>query len=133
MKTNATSIGQMNGTSTFMVLGVLFLTTLPISNVVAGGMDEKAVKTEFVTERTEPVLTIENWMLEDINWTIEEIATEDSVMKTLENWMLTPEGWENDWHYDVADFPDSRLNQLDDWMLEPADWSRDLAFLTSYL
>ncbi|GAO31797.1 hypothetical protein [Geofilum rubicundum] len=132
MKTIAKQTGKLNGTFSLMVLGILFLTILPISHVEAGGIADKAENAEFVAELTEPILAVEDWMLEDIDWIKEEIATDDRRMEKVENWMLTPESWESDWHYDVAEHTDSSSNQIDGWMLEPAEWRNDLAGLTYY-
>lgn len=133
MKTHAKQTRKMNGTSSLMVMGILFLTALPLSNMEAGGLEENAAKSLIITESPESELIIQNWMVVDMDWLKDEMRTEDDRIEELSDWMLSADYFKSDWHYDVAELLDADPKHIDGWMLEPSGWNSELAFLPFYL
>jgi hypothetical protein len=135
MTTHVKQTGKLNGTSSLMVLGILFVTALPLINLEAG-MYETAgnnpVENEngqviLATESTEPIMPIEAWMLTVIDWNMHVIAAESNHIVEIENWMLTPEYWDNDRGSELAGEFAANPKELDGWMFKPEGWRNDVA------
>ncbi len=130
MKTQAKQTGKLNGTSSMMVLGILFLTALPLNSVLAGN-NEKSDNYEVTDKDTliEPYLPIETWMLSLTEWNTENLVAQTKDALVVEDWMLAPENWNNNFQTEFAEAPEADLKPIDDWMFEPAGWRSDFARL----
>lgn len=124
MKTNAKQTAKWIGTTSLMVLGILFLTVLPLNNIEAGNFEKSDCHSSTASN-----IAIEAWMLNITDWNSDKLVAESHAAVNIEPWMLAPEFWNNEHQADFAEVLVNEFNDLDVWMFEPEEWDCDMAGL----
>jgi hypothetical protein len=122
MKTNAKQTGKLMGTTSWMVLGILILTVLPLNTIGAGNFEKSDCHS-----LTTSTIAIEPWMLSLTDWNAENSVVENDETVNIESWMMAPEYWNGQTEF--AEVSATDLESLDVWMFEPEGWNCDLAGL----
>lgn len=124
MKTNAKKTGNLIGTTSLMVLGILFLSVLPLNTVKA----ENFEKSDCLSSLTSHI-AIEPWMLSLDDWRTDELTFENEATVDVKSWMMAPEYWDKGLETELSEVPATDFDSVDIWMFEPTEWGCDFAEL----